>query len=192
MEYKNKNAKLSRRKIREELFKIIFGLEFNENLKLKDNLNDLDLNEFKKEAARKQVENYIELSKDIIYEEDKRYIEKVIDIYLDNRKDILQNIEKYLKDTWRLDRITKISISLIQLAIIEIKYMNLDYKIAINEALEISKKYQDEKEVKFINGILSNFVSESENENNKENNNNENSKIIKNGNKETIDDIINE
>lgn len=190
MEDKNKNAKLSRRKIREELFKIIFGLEFNENLKLKDNLNDLDLNEFKKEAARKQVENYIELSKDIINEEDKRYIEKVIDIYLDNRKDILKNIEKYLKDTWRLDRITKISISLIQLAIIEIKYMNLDYKIAINEALEISKKYQDEKEVKFINGILSNFVSE--NENNKENNNNENSKIIKNGNKETIDDIINE
>lgn len=190
MEDKNKNAKLSRRKIREELFKIIFGLEFNENLKLKDNLNDLDLNEFKKEAARKQVENYIELSKDIIDEEDKKYIEKVIDIYLDNRKDILKNIEKYLKDTWRLDRITKISISLIQLAIIEIKYMNLDYKIAINEALEISKKYQDEKEVKFINGILSNFVSE--NENNKENNNNENSKIIKNGNKETIDDIINE
>lgn len=190
MEDKNKNAKLSRRKIREELFKIIFGLEFNENLKLKDNLNDLDLNEFKKEAARKQVENYIELSKDIINEEDKRYIEKVIDIYLDNRKDILKNIEKYLKDTWRLDRITKISISLIQLAIIEIKYMNLDYKIAINEALEISKKYQDEKEVKFINGILSNFVSE--NENNKENNNNENFKIIKNGNKETIDDIINE
>lgn len=190
MEYKNKNAKLSRRKIREELFKIIFGLEFNENLKLKDNLNDLDLNEFKKEAARKQVENYIELSKDIIYEEDKRYIEKVIDIYLDNRKDILQNIEKYLKDTWRLDRITKTSISLIQLAIIEMKYMDLDYKIAINEALEISKKYQDKKEVKFINGILSNFVSE--NENNKENNNNENSKIIKNGNKETIDDIINE
>lgn len=190
MEDKNKNAKLSRRKIREELFKIIFGLEFNENLKLKDNLNDLDLDELKKEAARKQVENYIELSKDIIDEEDKKYIEKVIDIYLDNRKDILKNIEKYLKDTWRLDRITKISISLIQLAIIEIKYMNLDYKIAINEALEISKKYQDEKEVKFINGILSNFVSE--NENNKENNNNENSKIIKNGNKETIDDIINE
>lgn len=190
MEDKNKNAKLSRRKIREELFKIIFGLEFNENLKLKDNLNDLDLDELKKEAARKQVFNYIELSKDIIDEEDKKYIEKVIDIYLDNRKDILKNIEKYLKDTWRLDRITKISISLIQLAIIEIKYMNLDYKIAINEALEISKKYQDEKEVKFINGILSNFVSE--NENNKENNNNENSKIIKNGNKETIDDIINE
>ncbi len=185
MEDKNKNAKLSRRKIREELFKIIFGLEFNENLKLKDNLNDLDLNEFKKEAAKKQVENYIELSKDIIDEEDKRYIEKVIDIYLDNRKDILQNIEKYLKDTWRLDRITKISISLIQLAIIEIKYMNLEYKIAINEALEISKKYQDKKEVKFINGILSNFVSENEN-------NNGNTKIIKNGNKETIDDIINE
>ena len=101
MEDKNKNTKLSRRKIREELFKIIFGLEFNENLKLKDNLNDLDLDEFKKEAARKQLDNYIELSKDIIDEEDKKYIEKVIDIYLDNRKDILRNIEKYLKDTWR-------------------------------------------------------------------------------------------
>lgn len=176
MEDKNKNTKLSRRKIREELFKIIFGLEFNENLKLKDNLNDLDLDEFKKEAARKQLDNYIELSKDIIDEEDKKYIEKVIDIYLDNRKDILKNIEKYLKDTWRLDRITKISISLIQLAIIEMKYMDLDYKIAINEALEISKKYQDKKEVKFINGILSNFVSES--------------KSGSENNKETIDDII--
>lgn len=179
MEDKNKNTKLSRRKIREELFKIIFGLEFNENLKLKDNLNDLDLDEFKKEAARKQLDNYIELSKDIIDEEDKKYIEKVIDIYLDNRKDILKNIEKYLKDTWRLDRITKTSISLIQLAIIEMKYMDLDYKIVINEALEISKKYQDKKEVKFINGILSNFVSESKSgsENKKDN-------------KETIDDII--
>lgn len=181
MEDKNKNAKLSRRKLREELFKIIFGLEFNENLKLKDNLNDLELDEIKKEEARKQLDNYIKLSKDIIDEEDKRYIEKVIGIYLDNRKDILKNIEKYLKDTWRLDRITKTSISLIQLAIIEMKYMNLDYKIAINEALEISKKYQDKKEVKFINGILSNFVSESKSgsENKKDN-------------KETIDDIIND
>ena len=181
MEDKNKNAKLSRRKLREELFKIIFGLEFNENLKLKDNLNDLELDEIKKEEARKQLDNYIKLSKDIIDEEDKRYIEKVIGIYLDNRKGILKNIEKYLKDTWRLDRITKTSISLIQLAIIEMKYMNLDYKIAINEALEISKKYQDKKEVKFINGILSNFVSESKSgsENKKDN-------------KETIDDIIND
>ena len=91
----------------------------------------------------------------------------------------MRNIEKYLKDTWRLDRITKTSISLIQLAIIEMKYMDLDYKIAINEALEISKKYQDKKEVKFINGILSNFVSESKSgsENKKDN-------------KEIIDDII--
>lgn len=202
MEDKNKNSKLSRRKIREELFKIIFGLEFNENLKLKDNLNNLELDEFEKEKAREQLNNYIQLSESITHEDDIMYIEKVIGIYLDNRKDILENIAKYLKDTWTLDRLTKTSIALIQLAIIEMEYLDLDYKIAINEALEISKKYQDKKEVKFINGILSNFVSENE-KNIKNTKNTKNSKQVTESNnkeeKETkeiiennIDDLMND
>lgn len=195
MEDKNKSSKLSRRKIREELFKIIFGLEFNENLKLKDNLNSLELDEFEKEKAREQLGNYIQLSESIIHEDDIMYIEKVIGIYLDNRKDILENIAKYLKDTWTLDRLTKTSIALIQLAIIEMEYLDLDYKIAINEALEISKKYQDKKEVKFINGILSNFVSENNKNSNKDNKNNNNKEIESMNEEEkenNIDDLMND
>ena len=55
---------------------------------------------------------------------------------------------------WNLDRISKVSRAAMRLCIYEIKWTETPYNIAINEAIEIVKKYDDIKAKGFVNGIL--------------------------------------
>ena len=59
-----------------------------------------------------------------------------------------------------LDRISKIDLALLKLSIYEIKFAKLPFKVVINEALELSKKYGDKKSKSFINGVLASIVKE--------------------------------
>ena len=81
-----------------------------------------------------------------------------------SKKMIQGIIEKNLKADWKIDRISKIDLSLLKLAIYEIKYKNIPYKVAINESLELAKKYGEETSKNFINGILASVVKELENQ----------------------------
>ena len=54
----------------------------------------------------------------------------------------------------------QIDIAILKLAIYEILYSEVPYKVAINEAIELAKKYGDESSKKFINGILASIVKE--------------------------------
>ena len=65
-----------------------------------------------------------------------------------------------LRENWSLNRISKINLSLIKLAIYEMVYQSLPYKVAINEVVELAKKYADESAPVFINGILASVVKE--------------------------------
>ena len=65
-----------------------------------------------------------------------------------------------MKANWSLNRISKINLSLIKLAIYEMLYKELPYKVAINEVVELAKKYADETAPVFINGILASVVKE--------------------------------
>ena len=53
--------------------------------------------------------------------------------------------------------------SILKLAIYEIKYKEIPYKVAINEAVELAKKYGEETSKNFVNGILASIVKEEEN-----------------------------
>lgn len=93
--------------------------------------------------------------------------EKVIEYLKDIKKGINTNaeeinhlIESNLKENWSLNRISKINLSLIKLAIYEMVYKKLPYKVAINEVVELAKKYADESAPVFINGILASVVKE--------------------------------
>ena len=67
-------------------------------------------------------------------------------------------IEKYTKG-WRFSRIDRVAASIMRVTMYEILYMPaIPNKVAINEAVEIAKKYLDEDVVKFVNGILGSFV----------------------------------
>lgn len=69
-----------------------------------------------------------------------------------------ENIDKKIEDSltkWKLDRISKVNLSILRLAIGEMLYIeDVPEKVAINEAIEMTKKYSDEKSVSFINGVL--------------------------------------
>ena len=77
-----------------------------------------------------------------------------------NQQEILDDIEKNLKEEWKLNRISKMDLSILKLAIYEIKFSDITYKVSINEAVELAKKYGEDKSKNFVNGILASIVKE--------------------------------
>ena len=61
---------------------------------------------------------------------------------------------------WKLDRIARMSLAIMRLCTYELLYTEVPTPVAINEAVEIAKKYETPETAKFINGILGSFVRE--------------------------------
>ena len=77
-----------------------------------------------------------------------------------NKEEIIQNIEKNLKSDWKIERISKMDLSILKLAIYEIKYKEIPFIVVINEAVELAKKYGEDNSKNFVNGILASVVKE--------------------------------
>lgn len=133
---------MNRSAIRELTFRLIYSIEIQKETNIEE-----------------QVDLYIE-SNDIKDKNAKEYIKDVIFGIKANIEDITKLIEKHLKADWKIDRISKIDLSLLKLAIYEIKYKKIPYKVAINEAIELAKKYGEENSKNFVNGILASVVKE--------------------------------
>lgn len=133
---------MKRSAIRELTFRLIYSLEIQ-----------------KPEDLEEQIELYMQCN-EIEDNEAKEYIKDAIIGIKENVVDIQGLIEKNLKADWKIDRISKIDLSLLKLAIYEIKYKQIPYKVAINESLELAKKYGEETSKNFINGILASVVKE--------------------------------
>ena len=133
---------MNRSSIRENAFKLIYSLEIQEV-----------------ENLEEQIELFFE-SNSIKEENAKKYITDVIIGIDKNKEEILKNIEQNLKAEWKLNRISKMDLSILKLAIYEIKYKEIPYKVAINEAVELAKKYGEDKSKNFVNGILASVVKE--------------------------------
>ena len=122
---------MNRSEIREEAFKLIYSLEIQ-----------------KKEPIEEQIELYIE-SNGI---DNKKAIEYI--------EDAVNGIEKNLKQDWKIDRISKVNLAILKLAIYEIKYKDIPFKVVINEAVELAKKYGEDNSKNFVNGILASIIKE--------------------------------
>lgn len=127
---------MTRRQLRENIFKILFKLEFNSV-----------------EEMPEQMEFSLEDNPDI-EEKDVNYItdktNKIISLISDI-DDIICNVSA----GWKLDRIGKAELAILRLAIYEMKYdEDVPFKVAINEAVELSKIYCNEEAKSFINGVL--------------------------------------
>ena len=133
---------MKRSVIRELAFKLIYSLEIQKANELEEQIDlFLECNELEDEQA-------------------KEYIKDVVNGINKNEDEINEPIEKNLKADWKLDRLSKIDLSILKLAIYEMKYKNIPYKVAINEGLEIAKKYGEDNSKNFINGILASIVKE--------------------------------
>ena len=133
---------MNRSAIRENAFKLIYSLEIQ-----------------KTENLEEQMDLFFE-SNNIEDEQAKKYIKDVIFGINENLEEILKDIEQNLKEDWKLNRISKMDLSILKLAIYEIKYNEIPYKVAINEAVELAKKYGEDKSKNFVNGILASIVKD--------------------------------
>ena len=93
-------------------------------------------------------------------QQDIDFVSKIIEEYKNNKDNVIQNISSKSKG-FSLDRIYKIDLAILCEAITEILYYKkTPYKIVINEAVEMAKKYSTEKSYAYVNGILKSVVEE--------------------------------
>lgn len=130
---------MNRSAVRELAFKAMYGMEVQkeydkEQLNLfisENNLND-----------RQSIE----------------YLNSIFDGVEAHNDEIIGLISENLKKDWTVQRISKVNLAILKIAIYEIKYMEIPFKVAINEAVELAKKYGDEAAPLFVNGVLASIV----------------------------------
>lgn len=89
---------------------------------------------------------------------EKKYIDDSIERIIENLNEIDEYIKNYIAG-WQLNRLAKIDLSILRIAIYEIIYReDIPIQVTINEAIEIAKKYSNDESSSFINGVLGSFV----------------------------------
>ncbi len=102
--------------------------------------------------------------KDIIHEnieEENDFVDDLVNGTLKNEKDIIMLSNKYMQD-WTIDRLNLVDQSIMELGIYELMYTDTPSIVAINEWVELSKKYSDPKVTNMINGVLDNIYHSEE------------------------------
>ena len=84
---------------------------------------------------------------------DNKFVRDIVDGVLEHKDSIDKIISKYLEN-WDLDRLGKTDRAILRLSTYEMLYYNTPKVVVINEAVELAKKYSDEKIVKLINAVL--------------------------------------
>lgn len=130
----------NRSELREVIMKVLYQIDMFNEAKV-----DFDLNDLIKEQL--EVEN--------------SFVNDSINGILSHREEINKLANKYLND-WSMDRLNKVDQAIISLGIYELMYTDTPSVVSINEAIELSKKYSDEKVTKMINGVLDKIYHEEE------------------------------
>ena len=131
---------MTRREIREEIFKLLFEKELTDNNVEKRIEETIKENKIKKEEHIEFLKSYIN---DIIANED---------ILIEKIKEIL--------DGWTYERLGTLEKVLLKISFYEITIKKIGYEIAINEAVELAKKYSYDDTKEFLNGILAKLVKQ--------------------------------
>lgn len=133
----------SRRDLRERAFQALMSLEYDGDIV---------------EACRfaylhdKEEEEQVDLP---------IFLLNLVNGVMQSKSELDDKITQYLKSGWTLDRLTLVEKNILRLGLYELlEYEETPQLVAVNEAIELAKKFSDEKSSKFINGILSQFVTE--------------------------------
>ncbi|MCP1224553.1 transcription antitermination factor NusB [Sebaldella sp. S0638] len=130
---------MGRRKLREEIFKLLFERELVDN--------DMDMR-----LAEVLEEN------DITKEEDIEFMREYIKNVTEHKESIEDKIKSKLVG-WSFDRLGTVEKTLLKMSFYEITEAGTGHEIVINETVELAKKYGEDKTPDFINGILADLVS---------------------------------
>lgn len=139
---------MTRREIRDKIFKIVFTLEFNSPDEMGEQL------ELAFDSGLPGEEDDDPMLYASVSDKDREYISaKVLDI-VSKQADIDRTISE-ISEGWKLARIGKEELAILRLGVYEVLYDDaIPEKVAINEAVELAKKYCDVQASKFINALL--------------------------------------
>ena len=115
--------------------------------------------EVQKESNEETINLFLE-NNEIKGTEAREYIQNVAHGVQENLNDIKEIIKKNLKQDWKIERISKVTLAILKLSVYEIVYAKIPFKVSINEAVELAKKYGEDTAPVFINGILASVVKE--------------------------------
>lgn len=138
---------MTRRQIREEIFKIIFQADFHNEDEMKEQVYL-----FLQDEKMQEAETEFPVKSDQEIEQQQYIAEKSNDIFAH-----VEEIDALINEVvegWKTTRMAKVDLSLIRLAVYEIRYEKIPKGIAINEAVELAKKYGADQSAGFVNGVL--------------------------------------
>lgn len=132
---------MNRREQRERIFKLLFRVEFNEL-----------------EEMSEQCSLFFEDEENVASEKDISYIQGKYEKIAQKLAEIDQMINETAKG-WNTQRMGKVDLTILRLAVYEIRYdEEVPTGVAINEAVELAKKFGQDGSSGFVNGVLAKFA----------------------------------
>lgn len=128
---------MSRKVAREVIMQFVYQMEINNNYTIEG------------------IENYLDLEE--LNKDDIGFIKSSISVLLEKKDDIDEKIDTHLQG-WKRDRIPKVDLSILRVAINEIDNIKeVPKSVAINEAVDMAKRFSTDDSFKFINGLLGTY-----------------------------------
>ena len=132
---------MSRREMREQLFKLLFRVEFNS-----------------REELPQQEAFFFEDEENVSDQKENMAISEKFNKIIEKLEGIDQSLNEKVQG-WDTGRMGKVDLTILRLAVYEIKYDDeIPTGVAINEAVELAKKFGQDNSPSFINGILAKFA----------------------------------
>lgn len=140
---------MSRRLARESAIKFLYSTDFNKNENMVEML---------KEFFETEEDSIDDKAQDTLNRNDMKFAEEIITGTIEK----LQYIDQLIQDNttgWTKDRIAKVDLAILRLALYEILFReDIPGSVAINEAIELAKKYSTDESGGFVNGVLGKIV----------------------------------
>lgn len=129
---------VSRSELREKIMTILYQIEMYNKSKFEYKVEDI-------------IRENINISSD--------FVETIVNGVIEKRNELDGKANGYLTD-WTIDRLDNLGATILRMSIYEILYTDTPKIVAINEAIELAKKYSDENVRKMINAVLDKIVNE--------------------------------
>lgn len=132
---------MGRKELREHIFKMLFAVEFNQP-----------------EEMAEQLQLYFENFENM-QAEDRSYIQNKFEAIAERIEEIDSILNEYTTG-WKTTRMNKVDLTLLRLAVYEVKWdEDVPVGVAINEAVELAKKFSSNEGPSFINGVLAKIAN---------------------------------
>lgn len=140
---------MSRREMREQVFKLLFRVEFNDE----DAMSEQKKLFFEEDGVAVSEDDDITVSENVREEISCKY-EKIVEKIAEIDEMINEKAEG-----WKTGRMGKVDLTILRLAVYEIVFDDdIPTQVAINEAVELAKKFGRDESGKFVNGVLAKFA----------------------------------